>query len=152
MLHHDEVSSLASLTSLTRITSLTSVAAPRHRGPRVLRLMAIAILAATASFRAGCGGSGGYGGGGTGPGGGGGNTVTVSNNVFTPNATTVTAGTAVTWQWSSGGIAHNVTFDDGQTSGDKSSGAYTRTFGTAGTYPYHCTIHGPSMSGSVVVQ
>jgi len=148
MSQHEEAS------STTAVTAITAITARLHRGPRVLRLAVIAVIAATASFLAGCGG-GGYGGS-TGPGGGGGgggnNTVTVSNNVFTPNTTTVTAGTAVTWQWSSGGITHNVTFDDGQKSGDRSSGAYTRTFAAAGTYPYHCTIHGPSMSGSVVVQ
>jgi plastocyanin len=42
-------------------------------------------------------------------------------------------------------------FDDGQKSPDQSTGTYTRTFNTAGAYPYHCTIH-PGMSGSVTVQ
>jgi plastocyanin len=42
-------------------------------------------------------------------------------------------------------------FDDGQKSADQSTGTYTRTFTTAGAYPYHCTIH-PGMAGSVTVQ
>ncbi len=30
-------------------------------------------------------------------------------------------------------------------------GTYAHTFATAGTYSYHCTIHGVGMSGQVVV-
>ena len=35
----------------------------------------------------------------------------------------------------------------GETSGNRSSGTYTRAFATAGTFPYHCTIHGSATSG-----
>jgi plastocyanin len=91
------------------------------------------------------------------------NSVVVTNNAFTPETLSATAGSTVTWTWDScsggdgygyGGTctAHNVVFDDGQTSGSMSSGTYTRTFATAGTYPYHCKIHGVSMSGTVVVK
>jgi plastocyanin len=71
----------------------------------------------------------------------------------------------VTWKWDScsdpgayGGystcVSHNVTFDDGSnlSSGSQSSGTYSRTFPAAGTYKYHCSIHGAAMSGQVVVQ
>lgn len=92
------------------------------------------------------------------------NTVRVTNNSFTPGDLTVSAGTTVTWNWDtcSGGdpygngetcVAHNVVLDDGSaTSGSQSTGSYTHQFSVAGTYPYHCAIHGAAMSGKVVVQ
>jgi plastocyanin len=80
------------------------------------------------------------------------NTVTVTNNVFTPSSLSVAAGTTVTWQWNSGGVVHNVTFDDQVTSGNQSSGSFPRTFATAGSFPYHCTIHAAQgMTGTVTV-
>jgi plastocyanin len=80
------------------------------------------------------------------------NAVTVSDNFYAPINAQVSVGTTVTWSWTSGASAHNVTFSDGQTSGDKTGGAtYSRTFNAAGTFNYHCTLH-PGMDGSVVVQ
>ena len=38
-------------------------------------------------------------------------------------------------------------FDDGEQSGNRSSGTYQRTFADAGSFPYHCTIHGTATSG-----
>jgi plastocyanin len=75
----------------------------------------------------------------------------------------VSAGGTVQWAWNScsGGdiygtgetcVAHDVVFDDGATSGQKSQGTYSRTFATAGTYPYHCAVHGAAvMAGSISV-
>lgn len=93
------------------------------------------------------------------------NAVTVVNNAFTPAATTVAVGTRVTWTWNtcSGGdgygggqqtcVAHDIVFDDGAPgSGVQSSGTFGRTFSAAGTFPYHCSIHGTAMSGKVTVQ
>jgi plastocyanin len=78
--------------------------------------------------------------------------VSVINDFFSPTNVQVAVGTTVTWTWGSGAASHNVTFSDGASSGDKSGGAtYSRTFNTAGTYAYHCTIH-PGMAGSVLVQ
>ena len=73
--------------------------------------------------------------------------VIVENNDFDPASLQVAPGAAVVWAWSSGGVTHNVTFDDGEESGNKSDGTYQRTFPTAGTFPYHCTIHGSATSG-----
>jgi plastocyanin len=73
--------------------------------------------------------------------------VIVENNDFDPSSLQVTPGATVVWAWSSGGTAHNVTFDDGEASGNRSEGTYSRTFATAGTYPYHCTLHGTATSG-----
>ena len=110
---------------------------------------------------AACGGGGYSGGGGgnpTGPGTTGGgsppstsNAITVSDNRFTPGATTVPANSTITWTWN-GRADHNVTFDDGEHSASQSTGTFQRAFATPGTYAYHCTIHGPSMSGTVTVQ
>jgi len=70
---------------------------------------------------------------------------------FSPSTITVPLNGTVTWNWNSGGTTHNVTFQDASTSGDKASGSFQKTFPTAGTFSYLCTIHGPSMSGTVTV-
>ena len=81
-----------------------------------------------------------------------GNNVSVMDNSFDPATITVAVGATVTWTWS-GYSAHNVTFNTGGvTSGDRTSGSYARTFNAAGTYPYHCSIHGAAMSGTITVQ
>lgn len=80
------------------------------------------------------------------------NEVAVGNNFFSPADVSVAPGTTVTWRWAAGAVEHNVTFDDGQHSATQSSGTFPRTFATAGTFPYHCTIHGASvMHGTVTV-
>jgi plastocyanin len=82
----------------------------------------------------------------------GGGDITVGNNFFNPTSFSVAPGGTVTWAWNSGGTQHNVTFDDGQTSGNQGTGQYQRTFATAGSYAYHCTIHGAKlMSGTITV-
>lgn len=81
-----------------------------------------------------------------------GNSVTVGNNFFSPPDRSVATGTTVTWTWAAGAVEHNVTFDDGAHSATQSSGSFPRTFSAAGTYPYHCTIHGAAvMHGTVTV-
>lgn len=79
------------------------------------------------------------------------NAVSVGDDLFDPSATTVPVGTTVTWTWI-GSVGHNVTFDDGVHSATQATGSFARTFTVAGTYKYHCTIHGLAMSGSVTVQ
>ena len=79
-------------------------------------------------------------------------TVSVTNNQFTPSTIDVPVNSTVTWQWNSGGVTHNVTFQDGTTSNNRSSGSFARTFQTAGAFPYLCTIHGAQgMTGTVNV-
>jgi plastocyanin len=130
-----------------------------------------------AASLAACGGGGGSSlstspGGTTNPGGGGtttppANTVTLVNSSFSPNSITVPSGTTVNWKWSdcSGGdgyggggatcVTHQIAFDDGSgvISSSQDQGTFSRTFGTKGTFKYHCTIHQASgMTGEVVVQ
>lgn len=90
------------------------------------------------------------------------NEILITNDAFTPTNITVPVNTTVTWTWNTCGPdgygyssceSHNVLFDDGATSGSKSSGTFARTFAAAGTFNYHCSIHGAAvMSGTVVVQ
>lgn len=113
-------------------------------------------MAFSACILAGCGGGGtGYGTTSPPPSGGTSgstsNSIAVGDDFFDPKATTVPVGTTVTWSWG-GSASHNVTFDDGTKSATMASGTYTRTFTTAGSYNYHCTIHGAAMSGTVSVK
>jgi plastocyanin len=88
-------------------------------------------------------------------------TIQVVNNSFSPSTLTVPVGTTVTWSWAAGAMDHNVVPDDGSMpsgSGVPASAphTYTFTFGTAGTFHYHCQVHGGpggvGMSGTVTVQ
>lgn len=77
-----------------------------------------------------------------------------SNNTFDPATMTVAVGSAVTWI-NDTGVTHNVTFDTPGSPADIpsfKSGAQNATFPTKGTFAYHCTIHGKSMSGTITVQ
>lgn len=119
------------------------------------------LLAAVAA----CGGSDG-----TGLGGGGlgdcsaANTFCMTALTFTQTSRTAGVNTAVIWINDSG-VTHDVAFDTpaaalavGIWSGnfqapDKTS--HHRQFATAGSYPFHCTIHGTAtsgMRGTVIVQ
>ena len=76
-----------------------------------------------------------------------------TGNTFDPSTVTITANGTVTWNFA--GVAHNVTFNNGAPTGGNinttANSSVSRTFPTAGTYPYHCTIHS-GMSGEVIVQ
>ena len=87
-----------------------------------------------------------------------GNAVTVVNNQFRPASLLLQGGNTVTWTWNSGGVAHSVTFQDGQVSSGppQTQGTHQRTFGAAGTYRYRCTEHSSAdfnsgMIGTVIV-
>jgi plastocyanin len=116
-----------------------------------MRCRLLISIASFSTIVAGCGGDGGYSSGPNNSNPSTSTTVTVQNNVFNPSATTVGVGATVNWTWAQGAADHNVTFDDGQKSATQSTGGYTRLFGTAGSYPYHCTLH-PGMTGSVTVR
>lgn len=79
------------------------------------------------------------------------NEVWIQGMAFTPTSITVSAGTTITWT-NKDAVAHTVTSNTGVFSSGSiaTSGTYSYLFSTAGTYPYHCTIH-PSMTGTVTV-
>jgi plastocyanin len=76
-------------------------------------------------------------------------TVTLKDIAFNPKVVTIHAGQAVQWVWSDGSVPHNVNFPDFH-SVIQSSGGYSHTFATAGSYEYNCTIHS-GMTGRVEV-
>ena len=86
----------------------------------------------------------------------------VENNKYVPARDSVGVGATLTWTWNSctsdgynGSTcaSHSVKFDDGVASSPiQSSGTFSRTFASAGTYTYHCAVHGTAMSGTVIVK
>ena len=88
--------------------------------------------------------------------------ISVQNNVFSPSATSVAAGTFITWTWTSNPSAsHNVTFTSAPTGiplpqASATSGStgfkYTTRLVAPGDYAYECTIHvSLGMTGTITV-
>jgi plastocyanin len=80
--------------------------------------------------------------------------VSVKDNFFQPNDTTVQVGGSVTWTWA-GNASHTLTFTSGPAplpaeTPAQMTGTRTITFNTVGTYGYHCTIHS-GMTGTLHV-
>jgi plastocyanin len=118
----------------------------------------------------GSGGGGGYGGGGGGYGGGAGagaTSVAVGSGImFTssqngssnPAVDTVAVGGTMTWIWGANSSAYSGHSVQSQgspsfaSSAVQSSGTYSVTFTTAGTYKYDCAVHGSAMTGTIVVR
>jgi len=80
------------------------------------------------------------------------NARTLGPSAFNPSPLTISVGTTVRWT-NDDTIAHDSTSNTNVwASGNMNPGAhFDFTFQTAGTYPYHCTIHS-GMTGTVVVQ
>jgi plastocyanin len=76
--------------------------------------------------------------------------VDIEDNEFVAPIVQVLAGGTVTWTWR-GNNLHNVTFPGVPASATQTDGTYERTFATAGSFPYLCTVHGQAMSGTVNV-
>jgi plastocyanin len=86
-------------------------------------------------------------------GGGTGNTISIYGMSYSPASKTVAKGTVVKWI-NDDNYAHTVTSDDGSTfdSGNIAAGkTFSYTASTPGTFNYHCTIHGTSMAGTLIV-
>jgi len=72
------------------------------------------------------------------------------------STTTIRVGQMVVWNWVSG-MPHSTTSGvccsgDGKwDSGVRSSGSFSMTFASTGSFPYFCTVHGSAMTGMVVV-
>ncbi|HMI46709.1 MAG TPA: plastocyanin/azurin family copper-binding protein [Gemmatimonadaceae bacterium] len=88
--------------------------------------------------------------------------VSATGSASNPTVTVAT-NTAVTWNNNSGGIEHDVTFDTPASAlavgggsagniGAHTTGTNQRQFAAVGSYPFHCTIHGAGMKGTVIVQ
>ena len=78
--------------------------------------------------------------------------VSVGDDFFNPSTSTINVNDQVKWTWI-GSISHSSTSNAGLwDSGVHGNGfTYSRTFTTAGNFPYHCTIHS-FQTGSVTVQ
>jgi len=82
-----------------------------------------------------------------------GNGISMINMTFSPATKTVAKGTVVTWT-NNDGYDHTVTSNDGTSfnSGNIGSGkTFSYTAAVAGTFEYHCLIHGIAMSGTLIV-
>lgn len=71
--------------------------------------------------------------------------------VFSPSAATIAHGQSVCWQ-NNGNISHTVATNDGTSINASLTPGHIllHTFPTAGTFPYHCTIHA-GMTGTITV-
>jgi plastocyanin len=76
----------------------------------------------------------------------------LTTTAYSPNPDTIAVGDTIVWR-NTDTTAHTATADDRSwDSGGIAPGAtFSRTFGAAGTYTYHCTIH-PGMVGTVTVR
>ena len=96
------------------------------------------------------------------PGGGTVTTITIGSGSYSPASTTVPIGQTVRWSnmdvmvhtatsdggvWDSGSMGASMVDNNGYATG---GGTYQRSFATAGTFPYHCTVH-PTMQGMITV-
>lgn len=122
-----------------------------------MRISLLASLALAGALGA-CNGSTSPYGGGTGGGTPGANQVFMQNLAFNPTTRTVAVGTTVQWV-NQDGVTHTVTKDSGPGAAFNQSlgggASFSVTFDSAGTYQYHCTIHGTpggGMHGTIVVQ
>ena len=86
-------------------------------------------------------------------------TVQINANAYSPVSVSINEGDTIRWRAneyynnSGTGEAHDVTANDSTwgSGGTMNLGStYTKTFTTAGTYDYHCSVH-PWMYGSIVV-
>jgi plastocyanin len=118
-----------------------------------MRLYNKVLIVALMAGAAACSGSSAYS---TSPGGGTPAPNTIDANpslAFLPSTLTVASGTTVSWTFE--GVTHNVTFTAATgVPADIPNSINTtvqRTFGTAGTFAFHCTIH-PQMTGTITVQ
>src|SRR5262245_44284432 len=76
----------------------------------------------------------------------------LTTNAYAPNPVNVAVGGTVSWV-NNDNTPHTATANNGQfDSGNLAPGAsFSRTFTTAGSFPYKCTLH-PGMVGTVNVQ
>lgn len=128
-----------------------------HRASRILGITTVltALLAVLALSGLSCGGNDNP----MNPGGGGGGanvTITITGmngaSSFSPSPDTVNVGQTVAWHNADAtthtATANGAAFNTGNISGGSTSAPITMS--TAGSFPYHCSIH-PTMTGTLVV-
>jgi PKD repeat protein len=82
------------------------------------------------------------------------------DDVSHTSTTTINVGDTVMWTWDSGfhsttsGACGNNCLPDGNWDSGENSGphSFTHVFNQAGSFPYHCSVHGSAMQGTVIVQ
>jgi plastocyanin len=76
----------------------------------------------------------------------------LTGTAYNPNPITVSVGTTVSWL-NSDSITHTSAANNGLFTSPNvaPNSRFNFTFTTAGTFPYHCTIH-PNMVGTITVQ
>jgi plastocyanin len=76
----------------------------------------------------------------------------LGNRAFVPGELDIAAGTTVRWR-NTDTVTHTSTSDAAawQSGNIAPGGGFSRSFQTAGRFPYHCSIH-PGMVGTVVVR
>lgn len=123
-------------------------------------LNSLLIIISLSFLMASCGSNSGYNSGGNGGqnGEGSSNEVIMENTSFNPQTLTVGTSTEVTWI-NRDNFDHTVTsgtpgnpdgsFDSGTIGPD---GTYNRTFGSADTVDYYCSVHGSDMTGTIIVE
>ena len=74
-------------------------------------------------------------------------TVTTDGFAFTPTSIRISVGQSVTFAVSS---SHDVTWRNGDTGRGATGAAYSRTFSTAGSFSFFCSIH-DQMTGTITV-
>ena len=77
--------------------------------------------------------------------------INIVNFAFSPNTVNINVNDSVIWTWV--GSPHTTTSDTGLwDSGVFGTGhTFSRTFSSAGSFPFHCTVH-PFMTGTITVQ
>jgi plastocyanin len=81
--------------------------------------------------------------------------VAIGDNFFNPTGTTINVNDIVKWTWNASEInLHSTTSDTGLWDSGVGSQpkTFSRTFTSAGSFPYHCTTHNLSQFGTVTVQ
>lgn len=77
--------------------------------------------------------------------------VIIAGFAFSPANLTVKVGATVTWE-NQDGASHTIVADDGSFKSENlgEGGTFSFTFNTAGSFPYHCSIHS-RMKGTITV-
>jgi hypothetical protein len=75
----------------------------------------------------------------------------LTTTAYSPNPVTIAVGTTIIWT-NNDNTAHTSTANNGAWNGTVAPGGqFSFTFSSAGSFPYHCSLH-PGMVGTVVVQ